>query len=149
MNDNWKLNIRLFGVAHKSLKEHVRKHDENKYVEFSTFLENLQYTEFDALTREDSAQLHTYIHFLIDKFLLKEFAAKCLQWPYTIHLVDSSIIKKEIKEGNARAAQRLSALESNQREQFAEIEGRLSGLESKYLTTSGVPPEMLARLRQI
>jgi hypothetical protein len=80
---------------------------------------------------------------------MKHFAAKCLQWPYTVHLVDSSIIKKEIKEGNARAAQRLSALESNQRTQFAEVEDRLSALESKYLTTSGAPYEMLARVLQI
>jgi hypothetical protein len=63
--------------------------------------------------------------------------------------VDSSIIKKEIKEGNAQTAQRLSDLENSQRAQLAEIEERLSALQSNYLTTNGVPHEMLARLRMI
>ena len=149
MNDNWKLNVNLFILAHRSLTEYITKNDKNNYEEFSTFLESLRQKEFDALTGEDSTKLHTYIHFLIEKYLLKHFAAKCLQWPYTVHLVDSSIIKKEIKEGNARAAQRLSALESSEREQFAEIEERLSALESKYVTISGVQPEMLTRVLQI
>jgi len=141
--------MNLFILAHRSLNEYITKNDRNQYVEFSTFLEYLRQKAFDALTEEDSTKLHTYIHFLIGKFLLKHFAAKCLEWPYTVHLVDSSIIKRQIKEGDARAAQRLAALESSEREQFAEIEERLAALESKYVTTSGVPSEMLARVLQI
>ena len=149
MEGNWKLNINLFVVAHRLLEEHITEPHNKKYKEFSTFLQYLQRKKFDALTGEDSTTLHTYIHFLIDNYYLKYFTAQCLQWSYTVHLVDSNIIKKEIKEGNDRTAQRLSDLESSQKAQFAEIEERLSALQSKYLTTNAVPHEMLARLRMI
>ena len=149
MEAHWKLNINLFVLAHQLLQEHITEYDDKKYKEFSTFLQNLQRKKFDALTVEDSTKLHTYIHFLIDNYYLKHFTAECLQWSYTVHLVDSNIIKKEIKEGNARTAQHLSDLESSQQAQFAEIEKRLSTLQNKYPTTNEIPIEILKRLRMI
>jgi hypothetical protein len=149
MDAIWKININLFVAAHQSLEENVSDYDKETYSQFSIFLQTLQDKKFDALTAEDSTELHTYIDFLIYKYLLKYFAANCLQWAYTVHLVDSSTIIKKIKEGDALTAQRLEALESTQKAQFAEIEERLSALESKYLTISAAPSEMLARLLQI
>ena len=73
----------------------------------------------NALTEDDSVTFHSYIHFLIHQFLFKHFVEECPQWSFTVHLVDSNIIKNEIKKCNARIGQlgdieqRVSALEHN------------------------------------
>ena len=99
--------MKKFMLAHKNpiIMTKWRASNLSEWNAYCDQLGELQSKNIDQVSENDRTMLNDYVFSLTLNDFLPIFSVDCPCWSYVIHLVDSTIIKKDID-------QRLSALES-------------------------------------